>query len=331
MKKAQNLMVFIRFIYILLIMLFTSCSTEGAIQAILGMSVQAPVFIECKSLSSTELLFSFSHSVRLVSAYFDPYQEYEVLEEGMEIRLAFAEPVQEGRRITVDLLVEDADRNTLNVIIPFRTRNDRMPLIVFNELRLDYSNPRIEFIEFYVLEPGNLGAMRLFIAHQSMTTPFYEFAPVEVKRGDYIVLHMRTQNENSVDELGEDINISQGDGANDNARDFWVSGNRRLLHSPNGLWLLDQDDNIIDSLLLSLNPEADINNRTFLAAAEFLVSKGEWSMDPHNAIITRGTAATRTLNRDESLPHERKAGAWYITVQSGHTPGFLNDTRRYVN
>jgi len=331
MKKALNLLVFLRFLLIMLVMLNAACSTEGTIQAILGINAQAPVFLECKSLSSTELLFSFSHSVRLVSANFDPYQEYEVLEEGTEIRIAFAGPVQEGRRITVDLLVEDRERNTLNVIIPFRSRNDRMPLLVFNELRLDYSNPRIEFIEFYVLEPGNLGAMRLFIAHQSMTTPFYEFAPVEVKRGDYIVLHMRTRDEDSIDELGDDITISRGDGATDNARDFWVSGNRRLLHSPNGLWLLDQDDNIIDSLLLSLNPEADINNRTFLAAAEFLVSRGEWSMDPNNAIITRGSTATRTLNRDESLPHERNAAHWYITVTSGHTPGLLNNTRRYEN
>ena len=329
---------------ILLLMLIFSfaiaCSTEGVIQQVLGFSTQAPVFIDCRPVSPTELVFRFSHAVTVSSLNFDPGYEAEVIKEGTEVRVVFSRAPEEGRRITADIIVEDSSRNTLNVIVPFRARNERMPRMVFNELRLDYSNPRIEFIEFYVLEGGNLGAMRLFIAHQSMEIPFFEFPPIEVETGDYIVLHLRTRDDSSVDETGDNIALSGGDGARNDARDLWVPGNRKYLHTPNGLWLMDQDDNILDALLLSQTPASDGNNRVFMAAAEFLgksnawlPASGEaeagWVPTPSDAILSAGTTATRTLNRDESLPHAPRGSNWYVTVTSGHSPGIKNDTRRY--
>ena len=317
-----------------------SCSTETAMQHILGTSVQAPVFLECRAISASEVLFRFSQPVSVTSVNFSPALNVSVINEGMEVIVEFSDPPAGGIRITADMLVEDSDRNTLNVIVPFRSRNDRMPKIIFNELRFDYSNPRVEFIEFLVLEGGNLGAMRLFIAHQSMTLPFYEFAPIEVKTGERIVLHMRTLNENSIDETGDNLALSAGNEAMDSARDLWVPGNRKYLHTPNGLWLMDQDDQIIDALLLSHSPGTDSSHRTFQAAAEFLgernawlpltgAAEDSWVPDPANAIITTGITATRTLNRDETVPYERRAGSWYVTVTSGHTPGRVNDQRRH--
>ena len=328
------------FVILLALVLTLACSTEGVIQQVLGFSTQPPVFIDCRPVSPTELVFRFSHPVTVSSLNFDLGYEAVVVEEGTEVRVAFSRVPEEGRRITADIIVEDSGRNTLNVIVPFRARNERMPKIVFNELRLDYSNPRIEFIEFYVLEGGNLGAMRLFIAHQSMEIPFYEFPPAEVKTGDYIVLHLRTRDDSAVDETGDNLALSGGDGARNDARDLWIPGNRKLLHTPNGIWLMDQDDNILDALLLSQTPASDVSNRTFMAAAEFLGKRnawlpvsGEaeagWVPTPSDAILSAGTTATRTLNRDESLPHAPRGSNWYVTVTSGQTPGTANNTRRY--
>jgi len=332
----------------LLVFFACSCSTDGSIQQILGKSVQAPVFLDCRPVTSTEIVFKFSLPVRVVSLNFDAGLETESVEDGSEVRISFSRALEEGKKITADILVEDADRNTLNVIVPFRARNDRMPALVFNELRFDNSssNNKVEFVEFKVLEPGNLGAMRLFIAHQSLSSPFYEFPPAEVKAGEYVVLHTRTVEEGCVDETGENLGLSKGVEALSDARDFWIPGNKKLLHNTNGLWLLDQDDRIIDALLLS--ETADLAGvsaalaKTFAASAEFLGKKKAWyplSGDaategwipaPSDAVITKGTTNTRTLCRDETIPARPRADNWYITATSSATPGKLNNPKRYV-
>ena len=324
-----------------------SCSTEGGMQQILGVRAEAPVFLDCRPVSSTELVFRFSQPVRVVSLNFDSELETESIEDGREVKVTFARSPGEGRKITADILVEDSGRNTLNVIVPFRARNDRMPVLVFNELRFDYSgsnNNRVEFVEFKVLEAGNLGAMRLFIAHQSLTTPFYEFPPAEVKAGEYIVLHTRTVEEGCVDETAGALDLSKGVDAQAGARDFWIPGSKKLLHNTNGLWLLNQDDGIIDALLLS--ETADLGgvsaalSKTFAAAADFLGGKKawlslsggvipeDWIPSPADAVHTKGTSNTKTLCRDEALPPERRAGNWYITATSNATPGKANSTKR---
>ena len=106
---------------------------------------------------------------------------------------------------------------------------------------------------------------------------------------------------------------------------------------------MDQDDNLLDALLLTENPETDINNKTFAAAAEFLGQakawlphsgdkpEEDWIPNPVDAVITKGTTGTRTLCRDESIPPAPFAGNWYITVTGGASPGRANDMRRLNN
>ena len=312
-------------------LLISSCSTDKGIQQILGVNAEAPVFIECRPASSTEIVFAFSKSVKLVSLNFDQPIETGSIQEGKEITITLARPFEAGIKVTADILVEDSSRNTLNVIVPFRARNDRMPAIVFNELRFDNSasNFKAEFVEFITLASGNLGAMRLYIAHQSLSTPFYEFPPVEVKAGEYIVLHTRTLEDGCVDETRNDLGLSAGVEAEKTARDFWIPGSNKYLHNTNGLWLLDQDDAVIDALLFCDNEEltgvSAALTKTFTAASDFLIEKSAWVS---TAVYTKGTSNTKTLCRDETIPHERRAENWYITAVSCATPGSQNNPKR---
>ena len=322
-----------------------SCSTEAVIQQILGVNVESPVFLDCRPVSDREIVFKFSMPVKLITLNFDPPIETGLVEEGREIRVAFAHPPGEGIKMTADILVEDADRNSLNVIVPFRTRNDRMPLLVFNELRFDSSGSKVEYIEFKALEPGNLGALRLFIAHQSLLAPFYEFPPAEVKANEYIVLHTRTNEEGCLDETGENLALSKGVDAQNDARDFWIPGSKKYLHNTNGFWLLDQDDRVLDALLVcetaDLSGVSAALTKTFDAAAAFLGEKkawlpssGEivpalWVPSSADAVITKGTTNTRTLCRDETISPAPRAGNWYITATSSATPGKPNNPKRY--
>jgi len=322
-----------------LALLAWSCSGEGNIHQILAASSHAPVFLDFTPVSPTEVTFSFSKSVQVTSINFYPDLELDSVQGGYEVIVHFAEPLQAGQRITADILVEDSDRNTLNVIVPFRARNDRMPAMIFNEMRTEFARPRVEFVEFIALEAGNLGAMRLFIAAHSLTTPVYEFPPAEVEAGEYIVLHLRTIDESSIDETGTDLALSGGNEALDTARDFWVPGSSKLLHRTSALWLMDQDGRIIDAVVLCENP-ADWGRNNSAAAAEFLAREGAWLPatgdsagwipGPADAIATRGTTATRSISRDQSIPPEPRAGNWYVTATGNSTPGGENSTRRHT-
>jgi hypothetical protein len=285
------------------------------------------------------MVFKFSQPVNVKSLYFDPPLEVKSIEGGDDVTVVFTEQLAEGRKVTADIIVEDSDMNTLNVIVPFRTRNDRIPKLVFNELRTEYSKPRVEFVEFLLREAGNLGAVRLFVAGQSLTTPVYEFPPAEVKAGEYIVLHLRTVEEDCQDETGTNLALSGGTDAHNEARDFWLPGIKKLLHKTDALWLVDQDDRIIDAILLSESGDGKWSEK-IAEAANLLGRKkawlpklgeaAEWSPGPSDAVIVTGTTTTRTICRDESLSPKPSAGNWYITDTSSATPGKPNSSKRYT-
>jgi len=336
MKKYRILA---RFFVLMLIFAALSCSTEGALQQVLGKSAEPPVFLDCRPLSSTEMVFTFSQAVKVKSLYFDPPLEVKSIDGGEEVTVVFARQLEEGKKVTADIIVEDSGMNTLNVVVPFRARNDRMPPLVFNEIRTEYSKPKVEFVEFLSRGAGNLGAMRLFVAGQSLTTPVYEFPPVEVKAGEYIVLHLRTVEEGCLDETGTNLALSGGTDAYDNARDFWIPEAKKLLHKTDALWLMDQDGKIIDAILLSEKSEAKWSSDKVAEAANlfgkekaWLPSNGEkaeWSPGPSDAVIAGWTTNTRTICRDDTLPIKPSAGSWYITANSSATPGKPNNPKRY--
>jgi hypothetical protein len=329
-----------RFIFLLLALVLTafSCSSEGELQDILGLDpeTKSPVFRDCRPVSPTEVVFTFSHPVTVVSVVFEPALEIDSVEDGSEVTVTFTGNIEAGIRITADILVEDSKKDTLNVIVPFRARNDRMPALVFNELRTEYSKPKAEFVEFLASESGNLGAMRLFIAGYSVSEPIYEFPPAEVTAGEYIVFHVRTLEEGCVDETGSNLALSGGTDAHSNARDFWLANTAEMLRKTDALWLMDQDDRIIDAVIFSENPGDSWGNSKVAEAAKLLGAKKawlplsngnedeHWSPSPDDVVTSKGTTVSKTICRDESLPAEPRAGNWYVTATNGLTPGEKN-------
>jgi hypothetical protein len=332
----------VEFFILFFALVFAGCSSStNGLQEILGVSAEAPVFLDCRPVSSTEMVFSFTTGVRVISLNFDSDLEIASIAEGSEVIVSFSNPLAEGKKVTADILVEDSGGNSLNVIVPFRAKNDRMPALVFNEIRTEYSKPKVEFLEFFAPGPGNLGAIRLFIAGHSLSKPIYEFSPTEVEAGEYIVLHLRTIEEGCVDETGQNLALSSGTEALNDVRDFWLPGSAKAIRKTDALWLMDQDDRIIDAVLLSEKADTGWNGKNMAEAAELLGQKRAWlpaSGDrkenwipaPSDAVISAGTTATRTICRDESLASKPQAGNWYITATSSASPGKPNNPKRYA-
>jgi hypothetical protein len=309
------------------------------VEQILGSSSssEAPVFLGCQALSSREISFQFSLPVQVISLNLEPPLPVESLSEGSGVKLVLGENPGEGERFIADLLVEDSTGNTLNVLIPFRTRNDRLPRILINELRTEYSKPKTEFVELKTLEAGNLGALRLYIAGNTKAPLVFEFPPVELAADEYLVLHLRTLDSDTgaVNETGPDLALSEGNEAGDKARDFWIPGSAKLLHKTDAVYLMDQDDRIIDAVMLSESPDSWWPKEEFVQAADMLHSQGAWlSTDgeiasPRDAVITGKTTPTRSICRVENASDGNDAGDWYITANSSATPGRPNNPKRY--
>ena len=315
-----------------------SCVSGGdAARLILGVS-EPPVFLSARAVSQTEVEFRFSKPVEIASLYFSPDIEAGEIENGSTVRVSFGGGLGPGERVTADLLAVDADGNTINVLVPFRTRNDRVPPLRITELRTDYSRPRAEFIELRTFGAGNLGALRVFITSNTGNPLVYEFPSVEVASGEYVTLHLRQVEDGARDELGANLAESGGADSSPTGRDLWVPGTGKLLRRTDIVYILDQDDRVVDAVVLSETADPVWGRSHFADAAEFLFAAGAWAsadgmgIRPSDAVRTTGTTVTRTINRDENLrENSRSAADWYVTVTSGATPGRPNNPRRHGN
>jgi hypothetical protein len=314
-----------------------SCSMEEAAQ-ILGTRSQTPVFLNCKAVSTQELQFRFSQPVRVRSFAADPPLPVATIEDGEVVRISLSQAVPGGEVYTADILVEDEGGNTLNVLIPFRSRNDRMPRLLINELRTEYSSPRSELVEFKTVEGGNLGGLRLFIAGNTKKPLTFEFPLAETAAGEYIVLHLRTLSTDTgaQNETGDNLGLSGGNGAKAGARDFWLPGSEKLLHKTDAVYLLDQDDGVMDAVMLSETPDPWWTKDNFVQAADMLYQQGAWTSaggkipGPVDAVNAGSASPTRTICRDEAVADNNTPTGWYITVNSGETPGAQNNPNQYV-
>ena len=317
----------------------TEDSVIGNIEGIAERIPPAVVFLRYEIVSETEIVFEFSQPVSLVSLDLKSGLEFDAIAEGSKIKIKLAEPPKPALLIEIDLLAKDGHGNTVRKQLSFRTKNDRVPKMQINELRTEYSNSKdiqkAELIEFKMLSDGNLGALRVFVAGNDKNPMLYEFAPVEVKAGEYVVLHLRTLSVLDKDEIGENLNESGGKDACPTARDFWVAGISKLLHKTDAVYVLDQEDHVLDAVMIAEKPDPLWNRSYFTEAAEFLFRKGAWKSpagtvcSPADAVISSATTLTRSICRDESVENTHTAADWYITVNSGATPGKENNTKRY--
>lgn len=319
--------------------LFWACSTEAALQQILGSSVQSPVFYGSAAGTDGGISFSFSTPVTLGSAYFDPPLELESCiasaegENGGKLTFYFSSDLPGGSKVTADILAEDRQGNTLNVLVPFRTRNTQVPRLIINEIRTENSNmstdkPRTEFVELLMLSGGNLGALRLFAAGnksgKGLESPIMEFPPVMVAAGEYVIVHCRTlpSQPDCLDETGSNLGASGGYEATP-ARDFWIPGSAARIHNTDVIFVMDQDDTVIDGVVLCEKEDAWKND--IVPAARLLVEQGMWNGgDPAQAVSTVNATPTRTVNRSQSAA--RSAAGWYVKASgSGNeSPGAPN-------
>ena len=294
------------------------------------------VFVICKTLPENEIVFEFSGSVSLVSLNFDLDLGYEVIEEGSKLKIKLTKDPDPGLSVKADLQVKDEYDNTVSEHITFRTRNNNVPNLQINELRTLYKNLQAEYIEFKMLSDGNLGALRVFAVSNDTAPLIYIFEPVAVKEGEYVVLHLRKLEESCRDEYGDSLDESGGTDSNPKARDFWIHGSNKLLRDTDAVYVLDQDDKVLDAVMFAVNANSWLNKNYFSETSRLLFDQGAWKSATGTVCSAAdvvnssgiGTAMTRSISRDETAENTHSAIDWYITANSGVTPGQKNNPKR---
>jgi hypothetical protein len=313
-------------LFVLPPLLCAACSTEAALQRLIGSSVESPVFYGCKAVAEGEVSFNFSVPVTVKSAYFDPPVEAVSQSDGQTVTFRFNSELPGGGKLTADVLVEDNQGNTLNVLVQFRTRNTQVPKLIISEIRtkntnMSKDNPQTEFVKLLIKSAGNLGALRLYAAGDNkgkgLSAPLIEFPPVMVKQGETVVIHTRTlpTQTGCVDETGANLRESGGYEATTD-RDFWLPGSAARIHNTDVIFIMDQDDKILDGLLLCEKEEAWKND--MVRAAAMLAEQGAWNgSGPDSALLTTTlTTPNRTAKRTDT-PDTNSAADWHIMSYTG--------------
>lgn len=271
---------------------------------------------------------------------------------GFQVRVVFTESqrLEMGATYIFSGVAHDQEGNSLLFQLPFYGFNRNVAGVVLSEVRSEYDKPKVEFIELYVHRSGNLAGIELYSVNKNFE---YVFPAVEVSAGEYIVLHMRTLEEESghVDELDNNLSASTASDSCTGVRDLWVSSTSEIIGTSDVLVLRERAKGKLMDALLYISPKvSDTSKKKILPAGEDVIAEGGWiaGEDGESWLSSDGmTTVNRSLSRQNILEIQQAAtalqeipvaskDAWIVTMnhkqtkEPGVTPGLPNSTTRYT-
>ena len=321
--------------------IFVSCSKKIVLDNISVVETEADDIIADYAETDYENVFATAESVT-----------YDESGKSAEIVLTAATSV--GKNYIFSGIVYDEAGNSLEFSHRFCGYNEEPAKLLISEVRYNKSSSstktkKTEFIEFYVLESGNLAGLEVVSATNSEKKK-YSFPSINVKRGEYIVLHGQLYEEmgaTAIDELGEDLTLSTAHESCATARELWRKATDKFISQTDVIMLRESSMNKIkDAVLLSTSGKVEWT-KSVKAFAEKVQSAGVWedALNPDKAVCTDVTGTSTTScsvsrqNIDE-LAMRYADGAevpdviptcasdWLITIPA--TPGFENSSNPYV-
>lgn len=311
----------------------SSCMMESELVSVWGGDVEVPKLVEVRTLTSREVEARFTVPVAVVSARVQTGGEGGILintgwesgDEGRTARFILDEGLGIGKTAILSVLVEDGGGNSLSFSAPFTGFNERPACLRINEIRTEYDKPKVEYVEFIVIEAGNLAGLEIQNAMNAEHT-WWEFPAAEVAKGDFVVWHLRSLEEGLVDETGE-TDVSAGCDASPEARDFWDTQTKAPLKKNNVIILRERKGgSILDAVLLVEAGKDAWPDDALKLAAEEAVSSGAWGPTAlvTDAVVSTGTTPTRTIGRNEHSDDADTASDWAVCPTGKKSPGSAN-------
>ncbi len=274
--------------------------------------------------------------------------------------LRFADSTVTGETYVAEGTVRDEKGNTLTFSIPFLGYNDNMARVILSEVRNCYGIASVnkvkvhkgEYVELYVLEDGNLSGIEISSASDGSKTK-YVIPPCDVKKGDYVTVHMRKGNtkkvveDGMISELDSNLLLSTHVDSS-SSRDLWSENLDAVFPDNDVVYVRNsQDSSIIDAVIFGKS-----SLKSWNSACERYLQKiwdaGIWQggFDAGNIVCAdyvTATAASRSYSRinveqiqadyDKGLylsgePFPNSRDTWIVTNKV--TPGGANSKSVYT-
>ena len=283
-----------------------------------------------KEISSIENFLQSEEKIK-VSAEFD--------EKMNSINYRLASKTIIGKKYELYSVVRDVKGSSLSFALPFLGENDHLAGVVISEINEAYSkkDDMCEYIELYVYSGGNLFGLELISASDGKK---FELPAVEVNKGEYIVVHLRKNedNKNQISELDNNLNLSRARGSVNGARDIWIKNTDSCLSGSADIVLLNNKakNEIIDCLMYCKKEYADSNDNwkteALIQTARQCVDLKLWSGEgkPSDAVFSTERKSISNISRknissikSENLPLNNSK-CWTGTTRSKMSPGRAN-------
>lgn len=241
--------------------------------------------------------------------------------------------------------VKDVYGNSLTFAIPFLGYNDNIPKLIITEIQSESVSSqnktekengtyRNEYVEFLVLESGNLFGLELISAYDGEERKF-SFSNIEVSAGEVFMVHLRNRGNGCVSEEESNLSLAFSSYATNAVRDLYTKDIKTSLGNKTDILLLKNSFNskILDCFVYkeskvtqwkdSFTPyleELAKNNLINTEEDYYLESDDKTSTKTYSRINCANLLNEFKLNKDSEYPIKMNKNDWVI---GKHSPGTM--------
>lgn len=313
-----------------------ACSRDTSSAIFPSADLRPPGLLEAGPTDSRTLVLRFDEPISQVEGSFvvEPAAELEAKVEASDLLVTFSPKQRAGADYALAGEVDDQRGNRTRFLVRFAGWNDRAPELRLSELQTGKNSsktkPHRDYVELQARADGNIGGEELFWA-SSTKSYSYKFPSAEVKKDEYIVLHLAPEGiPDEKDETGSDLAASGGVDSSATGRDFWRSG------SP-----LPDSSGVVG---ISIRPGAQPGDGLFYApdsksgdlpedelstALKLLVDAGVWPAAKEKAAWEDAfrwkSSSSRPICRSSGEAGKaRGPSAWFVAASGAQSPGAAN-------
>lgn len=252
-------------------------------------------------------------------------------------RLQFSVQPEPGEEWVLKVQAADVQGNSAQFLVAVYGINPRLPRVRINELNIQGSSTRPDFIELLVQSDGNLAGLVVALGKPADGEPFFTFPSVEVRAGDFVLLHAKPQGITQEKDERRNKRESGGLLSSPSAWDFWWRGGKGLSGTNGLVVLLDNPRGDARDAVVYTNRTSASDDRydgwgsqAMKLRAEWVRALGIWptveegKIVPEDGVPSGEVTATRTLNRRNTGTGK---GAWFTGATGTSTPGAANTTQ----
>jgi len=318
-----------------------SCRVTTSGIEIVGGDYSAPVLQNVSVVDEKTVILDFSEAVEITSAVVSPVLsgisdsdehsttkklspsieaatgaygviECEILpsENNQLLTFKFNQGTVIGKQYEILGVVKDRIGNSLTFSVPFTGYNNRIPKIVMTEIHTGMASQtkkekasnirRLEYVEFLALSEGNLVGLE-FCSGAYGESKKYSFPSVEVKAGEYFVLHLRNWGEGCISEEGEELNLAFSEYTNNSVRDLWIDESGKLIGDKTDILIVKNciTDRIVDAVMYRDEAVEDWAEKLKVDYSKYESLMDIYAIggDIENAVVATGLSSTYALQR----------------------------------